>query len=177
MENTNICNGGNKRGGICPVGWNLLGRSQSVNSEENWSRTGNGVMFHHFIPTPWGLFSFSLCHLKDEPILSTSGFLKSLSLARHTFREYFFYPDNWEVKLYSYYSFMYFLPQTLSECVLCARHHATLLGTNTFDLFYLKSWRSSYWLPLHQALCSLTDDINDILAPHIIFKWKQKRGG
>lgn len=109
--------------------------------------------------------------------LSTSGFLKSLSLARHTFREYFFYPDNWEVKLYSYYSFMYFLPQTLSECVLCARHHATLLGTNTLDLFYLKSWRSSYWLPLYQALCSLTDDINDILAPHIIFKWKQKRGG
>lgn len=56
MKNTNICNGGNKRRGIRPVGWNLLGRSQSVNSEENWSRTGNGVMFNHFIPMPWGLF-------------------------------------------------------------------------------------------------------------------------
>lgn len=60
MKNTNICNGGNKRRRIRPVGWNLLGRSQSANSEENCSRTGNGVMFNPFIPTLRGLLQCSL---------------------------------------------------------------------------------------------------------------------
>ena len=42
------------------MSWNQLGHSQPANLKENQGRTGNGMLFSHFIFPPLGLLHFSL---------------------------------------------------------------------------------------------------------------------